>query len=282
MLARGGLLPVLTPAIVGIGCVLIGMFVDPLYGFAPGCGALLLILSVFFAQFWRDPDRPIPKDPDIIVSPADGHVMFVRREKAVGRRPSNSEKNQIERDELTGDWYPEPCEEPLSFQTEQRFVGVNEGEESDNDVWRIAIFMSPLDVHVNRSPIASEIIRMEHRTGKGLRRGPFLPAFKKESQFNERVRSLFKSSEGLIVEVTQISGALARTIIPWVTEGVRLRRGERFGMIRLGSRVDIRVPARDFSPQVISAESKHPKHPKGEYVYAGSSILFRLQHHEEE
>ena len=173
--------------------------------------------------------------------------MFVRREKAVGRRPSNSEKNQIERDELTGDWYPEPCEEPLSFQTEQRFVGVDEGEESDNDVWRIAIFMSPLDVHVNRSPIASEIIRMEHRTGKGLRRGPFLPAFKKESEFNERVRSLFKSSEGLIVEVTQISGALARTIIPWVTEGVQLRRGERFGMIRLGSRVDIRAPARDFS-----------------------------------
>ena len=70
--------------------------------------------------------------------------MFVRREKAVGRRPSNSEKNQIERDELTGDWYPEPCEEPLSFQTEQRFVGVDEGEESDNDVWRIAIFMSLL------------------------------------------------------------------------------------------------------------------------------------------
>ena len=99
MLARGGLLPVLTPALIGIGCVLIGMFVDPLYGFAPGCGALLLILSVFFAQFWRDPDRPIPKDPGIIVSPADGHVMFVRREKAVGRRPSNSEKNQIERDE---------------------------------------------------------------------------------------------------------------------------------------------------------------------------------------
>ena len=119
-----------------------------------------------FCPILADPDRPIPKDPGIIVSPADGHVMFVRREKAVGRRPSNSEKNQIERDELTGDWYPEPCEEPLSFQTEQRFVGVDEGEESDNDVWRIAIFMSPLDVHVNRSPIASEIIRMEHRTGK--------------------------------------------------------------------------------------------------------------------
>ena len=100
--------------------------------------------------------------------------MFVRREKAVGRRPSILKKTKLKRDELTGDWYPEPCEEPLSFQTEQRFVGVDEGEESDNDVWRIAIFMSPLDVHVNRSPIASEIIRMEHRTGKGLRRGPFL------------------------------------------------------------------------------------------------------------
>ena len=71
------------------------MFVDPLYGFAPGCGALLLILSVFFAQFWRDPDRPIPKDPGIIVSPADGHVMFVRREKQWAGVPPILKKTKL-------------------------------------------------------------------------------------------------------------------------------------------------------------------------------------------
>ena len=135
--------------------------------------------------------------------------------------------------------------------------------------------MSPLDVHVNRSPIAGKIIRMEHRTGKGRRRGPFLPAFRKESEYNERVRTLFEREDGLIVEVMQISGALARTIIPWTGEGDEMRRGERFGMIRLGSRVDVRVPASKFTPNVIGAEDGHKDHPKGEFVKAGSTILYR-------
>jgi phosphatidylserine decarboxylase len=182
---------------------------------------------------------------------------------------------EAEEDEFTGTWYPEACKEILSFETEQRFEAVPEGEESEDDVWRIAVFMSPLDVHVNRSPIAGEIIRMEHRTGKGRRRGPFLAAYRKESEFNERVRSLFKRADGLIVEVMQISGALARTIIPWVSEGATMRRGERFGMIRLGSRVDVRVPATRFEICVISAEDGNSIHPKGEFVNAGSTILYR-------
>jgi phosphatidylserine decarboxylase len=180
-----------------------------------------------------------------------------------------------EEDEHTGTWHPEPCEDILSFSTEQRFEAVPKGEESDTDVWRIAVFMSPLDVHVNRSPIAGKITRMEHRTGKGKRRGPFLPAFRKESEYNERVRTLFQREDGLIVEVMQISGALARTIIPWTSEGDDMRRGERFGMIRLGSRVDVRVPAAKFNPYVISAEDGDKNHPKGEFVKAGSTILYR-------
>ena len=116
---------------------------------------------------------------------------------------------------------------------------------------------------------------MEHRTGKGKRRGPFLPAFKKESEYNERVRTLFEREDGLIVEVMQISGAFARTIIPWTSEGDTLRRGQRFGMIRLGSRVDIRVPAKRFNPCVISAEDGDKTYPKGEFVKGGSTILYR-------
>jgi phosphatidylserine decarboxylase len=201
--------------------------------------------------------------------------MIVRRERSTGRRPSKKEKESSEEDEFTGTWFPKPCEEILSFSTEQRFEEVANGEESDTDVWRIAVFMSPLDVHVNRAPIAGVLTRMEHRTGKGRKRGPFVAAYRKESEFNERVRSLFEREDGLIVEVMQISGALARTIIPWVPEGATLRRGQRFGMIRLGSRVDIRVPAERFIPCVISAEDGNTSHPKGEFVKAGSSILFR-------
>lgn len=276
-LAHGGHAPVLIPMMMGGSALIIGATLDSLYGLVPLFGIFCLMLSAFFANFWRDPDRPIPRDEGVVVSPADGRVMFVRRERATGRRPSKSEyaSEDYESDELTGDWYPQPLANPLQFETEQRFEPVQRGDESDTDVFRIAVFMSPLDVHVNRAPLSGVLHRMEHRSGKGLRRGPFLAAYKKESQYNERVRSVFKGDANLMVEVTQISGALARTIVPWLGIDSEVRRGQRYGMIRLGSRVDIRVPAARFEPSVCSAEDQNPAHPKGEYVQAGSSILFR-------
>ncbi|DAC31181.1 MAG TPA: hypothetical protein D7H95_06010, partial [Candidatus Poseidoniales archaeon] len=57
--------------------------------------------------------------------------------------------------------------------------------------------------------------------------------------------------------------------------GDPMRRGQRFGMIRLGSRVDIRAPAEAFEPAVVSAEANDPLHPKGQFVQAGASILFQ-------
>jgi len=281
-LARGGHAPVATFALAGIAILVGGIYLDPLNGLMPLLGVLCLMVAVFFANFWRDPDRPIPQESGLLVSPADGHVMFVRRERANGRRPSRSEREEgsIEHDELTGDWYPQPCDAPLSFETEQRFMPAD-ADSLDTDVWRVAIFMSPLDVHVNRAPRSSKIVAMEHRTGKGRRRGPFAPAFKKESEYNERVRTVFESDDGERIEVMQISGALARTIVPWSGIGDTLRRGERYGMIRLGSRVDVRVPAALYEPQVISAEDNHPQHPKGQFVKAGSDIIFKRISEEE-
>ena len=275
-LAQGGHAPVATFALAGITILVGGIYLDSLNGLLPLLGVLCLMTAVFFANFWRDPDRPIPQEPGVLVSPADGHVMFVRRERANGRRPSQTEREQegIEQDEFTGDWFPKPCDNPLSFETEQRFVPV-EGETIDTDVWRIAIFMSPLDVHVNRAPRASKIIAMEHRTGKGRRRGPFAPAYKKESEYNERVRTVFESVDGERIEVMQISGALARTIVPWKGIGDTLRRGERYGMIRLGSRVDVRVPAAYYEPQVVSAEEQNSQYPKGQFIKAGADIIFK-------
>lgn len=275
-LAHGGHAPVLIPLLMGGSALIIGATIDPLFGLIPFFGIFCFMLSAFFANFWRDPDRPIPRDEGILVSPADGHVMFVRRERAIGRRPSREEleSEACTSDPLTGDWFPEPLSNPLKFETEQQFEAVSEGQESEHDVYRIAVFMSPLDVHVNRAPMAGTLLRMEHRTGKGLKRGPFVAAYKKESQYNERVRSVFKNEAETFVEVTQISGALARTIIPWLQVDDEVRRGQRYGMIRLGSRVDIRAPASLFKPNVCSAEEQNPQYPKGEFVQAGSSILF--------
>ena len=278
-LAHGGHGPVLIPFFMGGSALIIGATIDSLYGLIPLFAIFCFMFSAFCANFWRDPDRPIPREDGILVSPADGHVMFVRRERATGRRPSKieEESGNCQSDTLTGIWFPEPSSDPLLFETEQRFQSVPEGEESPTDVFRIAIFMSPLDVHVNRSPCAGTLLRMEHRTDKGMRRGPFRPAFKKESQYNERVRSVFCSESNAMIEVTQISGILARTIIPWLGTNSKVRRGQRYGMIRLGSRVDIRAPAIHFSPTVISAEQKNPNHPKGEFVQAGTTVLFRAR-----
>jgi len=278
-LAHGGHGPVLIPFFMGGSALIIGATIDSLYGLIPLFAIFCFMFSAFCANFWRDPDRPIPREDGILVSPADGHVMFVRRERATGRRPSKieEESGNCQSDTLTGIWFPEPSSDPLLFETEQRFQSVPEGEESPTDVFRIAIFMSPLDVHVNRSPCAGTLLRMEHRTGKGMRRGPFRPAYKKESQYNERVRSVFCSESNVMIEVTQISGILARTIVPWLGTNSKVRRGQRYGMIRLGSRVDIRAPAIHFSPTVISAEEKNPSHPKGEFVQAGTTVLFRAR-----
>ena len=275
-LARGGHAPVLITFMMGTSAIIIGVTIDSLNGLVHLFGILCWMISAFFANFWRDPDRPMPSDEGILVSPADGHVMFAKRERATGRRPSSKEMDDsnIENDPQTGTWYPEPLEEPLKFSTEQRFEAVKSGEESDSDVWRIAIFMSPLDVHVNRSPFESVIERMEHRVGKGRKRGPFLPAMKKESENNERVRTVFLAEDDTRIEVCQISGALARTIVPWLSIDSKVRRGQRYGMIRLGSRVDVRVPANQFKPAVISAEDKNSQFPKGQFVQAGSSIIF--------
>ncbi len=270
--ARGGTLPTLTWLFMGIAIEAIAILVDDLDGMGHVFGMICFIFTAIVANFYRDPDRPIPKNEGIVISPADGHIMFVVRERATGRRPTKDESSV--HDELTGDWHETACENPLDFPNEQRWEAVPDGEESEVDAWRIAIFMSPFDVHVNRAPVASKIVRMEHRTGKGLRRGPFVPAYRKESAWNERVRTVFEREDGLRVESTQISGRLARTIAPWSGEGDQMRRGQRYGMIRLGSRVDVRVPASKFSPNVIGAMAEHPDHPKGEFVQAGTSILF--------
>ena len=90
-LAHGGHAPVLITFMMGVSSLIVGALIDPLSGLIPLFGILCLMVSAFFVNFWRDPDRPIPKEEGVLVSPADGRVMFVRRERATGRRPSKEE-----------------------------------------------------------------------------------------------------------------------------------------------------------------------------------------------
>ncbi|MBB5084272.1 phosphatidylserine decarboxylase [Nonomuraea endophytica] len=100
---------------------------------------------------------------------------------------------------------------------------------------RVAIFMSPLNVHVNRAPLAGTVTSVQHVAGG------FLPAFNKDSDQNERVVWHFETALGDI-EMVQIAGAVARRIVPYLSAGAKVTQTERIGLIRFGSRVDIYLP----------------------------------------
>jgi phosphatidylserine decarboxylase len=122
--------------------------------------------------------------------------------------------------------------------------------------YRIAIFMSPLNVHVNRIPISGNVEYLKYYPGK------YLVAFEeKSSENNERMSVGIKSDYGKI-RFTQIAGFIARRIVNELKEGMEVKAGERFGMIKFGSRVDLYLP--------LNAQIKVKENQK---VYAGETIL---------
>lgn len=108
-------------------------------------------------------------------------------------------------------------------------------EETETGGTVVQVFMSPLDVHVNRAPLDGTVSAREHRPG-GHR-----PAFDKDAATNERMVWDLETAHGP-VRVVQIAGAAARRIVPYVDVGARLEKGDRIGIIRLGSRVDLELP----------------------------------------
>jgi phosphatidylserine decarboxylase len=125
---------------------------------------------------------------------------------------------------------------------------------------RISIFMSVFNCHVNRSPAAGRIERISYRAGK------FLNAeLDKASEDNER-NAIVIAAGGARIGVVQIAGLVARRIVSWVREGQTLAAGERFGMIRFGSRLDVYLP-----------EGVKPLVAEGQTAIAGETILADLR-----
>ncbi len=113
---------------------------------------------------------------------------------------------------------------------------VDEAEFLNKKVRRIGIFLSVLDVHINRAPLAGEVTHSEPKPGK------FLDARDPKSSFLNQSRTWVFSGPVATVMVKQITGAIARRICPWAVVGDKLERGERFGMIRVGSRTEMFFP----------------------------------------
>jgi phosphatidylserine decarboxylase len=124
----------------------------------------------------------------------------------------------------------------------------------------ISIFLSAFDVHVNRAPVSGRVVELSHTPGK------YLPAFlATSSSENERVRLTLEDAAGRRVSCTQVAGLLARRIENWVAEGQNLAQGERYGMIHLGSRLDLELDG-SYEPLVA----------KGQYVRGGLAVLAEI------
>src|SRR5258705_9479068 len=176
---------------------------------------IFLALFLFTIAFFRDPDRPVPADPNLIVAPADGTVRDI-----------------VELDE----------KEVLKTKTR-----------------RIGIFLSIFDVHTNRAPIDGRISYRQHHEGLCLdARDPHCP------EKNEAMIWAFENSRGTIV-VRQLTGAIARRIVAWANVGDELNKGERFGMIRFGSRTELYLP---LEAEVLVKT--------GDHVSGGSTVIARL------
>lgn len=142
-------------------------------------------LTLFMAYFFRDPQRIVPDDENIVISAADGKVTRVEN------------------------------------RADGKFVSV---------------FLSPLDVHINRAPIAGKVTRIE------LFQGRKAPATSNEaSQTNER-NAVTIEGEKMTVVCTQIVGILARRIVCWSKIGDTLEIGQKYGLIKFGSRTDLLMP----------------------------------------
>src|SRR5690606_9616518 len=131
----------------------------------------------------------------------------------------------------------------------------------ERDAVRLSVFMNVFNVHSNRSPVDAVVREVWYSSGSFVN-----AALDKASASNERNALWLRTDRDEDVTCVQIAGLIARRILCYVKPGMRLRRGERFGFIRFGSRVDVYVPADSV-----------PRARVGDMVYAGSSVLAELQ-----
>jgi phosphatidylserine decarboxylase len=171
--------------------------------------AIPLLFALFFLWFFRDPQRKVPEEDGLVVSPADGKVTEVTR---------------------------------LQTPNGERI--------------RLSIFLSVFDVHVNRSPISGTVSEVRYRKGR------YLNALNPASAEQNEQNLVTVRGDSFDVTFKQIAGLLARRIVFQPEAGDFLERGQRVGMIKFGSRVDVLLPAHAELRVVL-----------GERVKGGSSVL---------
>lgn len=208
--------------------------------------ALALSFGLLMVAFWRDPERVAPETEGVILSPADGQVLYIKQ-VADGDRPLVEKDGRAYLlDELTG----------LS-------AGRPGCELARGPALVIGVEMSFLDVHVNRCPLAGRVQLVRHIPGR------FVSLRREEAPFvNERLTTVIAGA-GLDVAVVQVASRLVRRIQSFLAEGQMVGAGQRLGMIRLGSLVAVVLPAEGPGLRITVAPGAHVK--------AGISILARYE-----
>lgn len=175
---------------------------------------VLFILALFVAYFFRDPEREVPVDEKLIVSPADGLVVVIKP------------------------------------------VELDDGSSGT----LVSIFLSIFDVHINRSPLAGRILETNYRPGK------FLIATRQKASWENEQNVITVQNQYVTVVFKQIAGLIARRIVFWKKKGEAVELGERVGLIKFGSRVDLILPAQ------VTVLTK-----KGDRVRGGVSLIGKVE-----
>ncbi len=176
----------------------------------------LWLAALFVLQFFRDPAREVPTDPQAVLSPADGRIVVVGKAR-----------------------------DPYL----------------DRDALKISVFMNVFNVHSNRSPVDGVVKQRWYHAGSFLN-----AALDKASLENERNALWLQTRGGVDVICVQVAGLVARRILCYVDQGAQLSRGQRYGFIRFGSRVDVYLPP-----------DAEPVAALGDKVSATETILARLK-----
>ena len=182
-----------------------------------------LVLTLWCVYFFRDPARIVPTRDGLVVSPADGVVTAI------------SEGSNL----------PRELRDPSSI------------DDDDGDYTRVSIFLNVFNVHVNRNPISGVVKKLVYRPGLFLNAGDARASFE-----NERCAALISHESGKELAVVQIAGLIARRILCDLQEGQDVKKGDRYGIIRFGSRVDVYLP-----------EGVAPLVAVGQTMIGGESII---------
>ncbi len=199
--------------IFGLATIILALFSDTI-------GLIGFVLTLWCIFFFRDPERVIPVEENVLVSPADGYVTRVE--------------------------YGVEAPAELGW--------------SNKKVNKISIFLNVFNVHVNRVPIAGTVTKIIYTPGK------FLSANLDEaSTENERNLAVIKTKNGQEIAFAQVAGLVARRIVSDLKEGQTVKTGDRYGIIRFGSRADLYLPE-DMQIKILI----------GQTMIGGESIIAKM------